>query len=123
MLKEEQTKAKAALAADLYSQGQYAKALALCQELIEVFKQKSINDMGNLHVATLLNSMGNTILKHMFERETEQFQHGLPMYARKEEFLDLFENNQAIVLKGGTGIGKTVTVPQWVLDKGFYEKG
>jgi HrpA-like RNA helicase len=45
------------------------------------------------------------------------------MYARKEEFLDLLENNQSIVLKGGTGISKTVTVLQWVLDNGFYEKG
>jgi HrpA-like RNA helicase/O-acetyl-ADP-ribose deacetylase (regulator of RNase III)/endonuclease/exonuclease/phosphatase family metal-dependent hydrolase len=61
--------------------------------------------------------------KHMFERELEQFHHGLPMYSRKEEFLDLLENNQAIVLKGGTGIGKTVTVPQWVFDNGFYDKG
>ena len=40
------------------------------------------------------------------------------MYARKKEFLALTRGTgkQCIVLKGGTGIGKTVTVPQWAFD-------
>jgi hypothetical protein len=51
-----------------------------------------------------------------FELELQQYNQKLPMYARKEEFLSLATQNQAVVLKGGTGIGKTVTVPQWMFD-------
>ena len=52
----------------------------------------------------------------LVQLESQQFEHGLPMYARKDEFIRLISNAQAIVLKGGTGIGKTVTCPQWMLD-------
>eukprot|EP00505_MAST-04D_sp_SCG-Rhode-Island_P006498 Stramenopile-MAST_4_protein_6498 len=44
------------------------------------------------------------------------------MFARKREFLQLIKKNQSLVLKGGTGIGKTVTVPQWVYDHTFCEE-
>lgn len=51
-----------------------------------------------------------------FDIEIQQFTHKLPMYGRKGEFLDHMKSCQTLILKGGTGIGKSVTVPQWCLD-------
>lgn len=51
-----------------------------------------------------------------FDLEVQQFTQKLPMYGRKGEFLDLLKSSQTLILQGGTGIGKTVTVPQWCLD-------
>ena len=55
-------------------------------------------------------------LKRKFDIEFQQFEQKLPMYAKKGHFLHILRHNQAVVLKGGTGIGKTVTVPQWCYD-------
>jgi hypothetical protein len=67
-------------------------------------------------------SESNVILRErLFFLELQQFDHQLPMYSRKAEFVDSLNTNQALVLKGGTGIGKTVTVPQWVYDHVFCE--
>jgi HrpA-like RNA helicase/O-acetyl-ADP-ribose deacetylase (regulator of RNase III) len=62
------------------------------------------------------------LLDRMQVAEKQQFDHSLPMFARKEEFIDLLNRHQALLLKGGTGIGKTVTVPQWVYDHTFCEQ-
>lgn len=43
-----------------------------------------------------------------FSIEHQQFKQGLPMYAQKQEFLDLLHSAQCVVLKGGTGIGKSL---------------
>ena len=59
----------------------------------------------------------------LFKREQQQFEQGLPMFARKRQFLDLVTAHQAMILKGGTGVGKTVTVPQWVYDHVFFATG
>ena len=42
-----------------------------------------------------------------FSIEHQQFKQGLPMYAQKQEFLDLLHSAQCVVLRGGTGIGKS----------------
>lgn len=44
-------------------------------------------------------------IAELFKHEHIQFQQGLPMYARKEEFLSL-QSAQCTVLVGGTGIGE-----------------
>jgi hypothetical protein len=51
-----------------------------------------------------------------FKLELQQYEGKLPMYAYKEEFLGDMSRNQMMILKGGTGIGKTVTIPQWAYD-------
>lgn len=47
-------------------------------------------------------------LVRKFKLEQIQFDHKLPMYARKKEFLRMIRDNQAVVVKGGTGTGKTL---------------
>ncbi len=42
-----------------------------------------------------------------FSIEHQQFKQGLPMYAQKQEFLDMLHAAQCVVLRGGTGIGKS----------------
>ena len=69
-----------------------------------------------------LNKDNVVLRSRLFYLEQQQFGQGLPMYARKAEFLKILKSNQACVLKGGTGIGKTVTVPQWVYDHTFCEE-
>ncbi|KAK9797437.1 hypothetical protein WJX73_004192 [Symbiochloris irregularis] len=55
-------------------------------------------------------------IQSLFHHELTQFERKLPTYARKQDFLKLLHVNQGIVLKGGTGIGKSVTTPQWAWD-------
>lgn len=63
-----------------------------------------------------LTDININYLQRKFDIERQQFEQKLPMYARKGQFLHLLRHHQAVVLKGGTGIGKTVTVPQWCYD-------
>jgi HrpA-like RNA helicase len=57
-------------------------------------------------------------LMRLFQMEHGQYQQGLPMYAYKAEALaaHLDREHRVMVLAGGTGIGKTVSVPQYVYD-------
>lgn len=54
----------------------------------------------------------------MFEVEQVHYREALPMYAYKTDALrtHLDAMHQSMVLTGGTGIGKTVGMPQYVLD-------
>ncbi|KAM3186116.1 hypothetical protein ACTXT7_004995 [Hymenolepis weldensis] len=40
----------------------------------------------------------------------------LPTFAKKQEFLDLVDNNQVVVISGETGSGKTTQLPQYLLE-------
>lgn len=40
----------------------------------------------------------------------------LPAAATRSEFLDLYHNNQIIILTGATGAGKTTQIPQFIYD-------
>lgn len=40
----------------------------------------------------------------------------LPIYAEKENIVDLVFKNKVIVLTAATGVGKTTQVPQYLLD-------
>ncbi|KAF8335363.1 pre-mRNA-splicing factor ATP-dependent RNA helicase PRP43 [Cantharellus anzutake] len=39
----------------------------------------------------------------------------LPVYAKMEEFLDVLNHNQVMIMIGETGSGKTTQIPQWVV--------
>ncbi|XP_004364710.1 hypothetical protein CAOG_01842 [Capsaspora owczarzaki ATCC 30864] len=56
-------------------------------------------------------------LTRLFRLELQQFKLALPMYAHKEEFINTIRANQTLILKGGTGTGKTVQAPQWLYDE------
>jgi pre-mRNA-splicing factor ATP-dependent RNA helicase DHX15/PRP43 len=43
----------------------------------------------------------------------------LPVYEHRDKFLELVKANQAIVLLGETGSGKTTQMPQFLVDGGF----
>ena len=47
----------------------------------------------------------------------------LPCYERKKEFLKMVKKNQVTVLVGETGSGKTTQMTQFLLDKGYGDKG
>ncbi|THD26093.1 ATP-dependent RNA helicase DHX36 [Fasciola hepatica] len=40
----------------------------------------------------------------------------LPVYARRQELLDTIRANQAVVISGATGCGKTTQIPQFILE-------
>ena len=63
-----------------------------------------------------MNTSNVMFLMKRFKLEAQQFAAKLPMYAYKQEFIDAMSQNKMMILKGGTGIGKTVTVPQWAYD-------
>lgn len=47
----------------------------------------------------------------------------LPIYRSRDELIAMVENNDAIVLVGETGCGKTTQIPQYLLDAGFGKDG
>lgn len=47
-------------------------------------------------------------------RKILQQRKGLPVYQKMQEFYDVFNNNQIIVMEGQTGSGKTTQIPQFV---------
>lgn len=49
-------------------------------------------------------------------RDMLQQRQSLPIWAMKDEIVQLVENNQVIVLSGETGSGKSTQVPQFLLD-------
>lgn len=51
-------------------------------------------------------------IQSLFQHEQTQFKHGLPTYAQKQEIVRLLNTSQAIVLKGGTGIGANPQLSQ-----------
>jgi len=67
------------------------------------------------------------IVKQLHFVERTQFYdkkgEGLPMYARKWEIVNMIRTQGCCIVKGGTGTGKTVCVPQWTFDHVFYEDG
>jgi pre-mRNA-splicing factor ATP-dependent RNA helicase DHX15/PRP43 len=47
----------------------------------------------------------------------------LPIYEHRQQFLDLANNNQVVILVGETGSGKTTQVPQFIVEGGFLKGG
>ncbi|CAN6468006.1 unnamed protein product [Victoria cruziana] len=43
----------------------------------------------------------------------------LPVWQQRQEFLDVLEKNQTLVLVGETGSGKTTQIPQFVVEAGY----
>lgn len=44
-----------------------------------------------------------------------KFRKKLPSYAKREELVELINNNQVVLVSGETGCGKTTQVPQFIL--------
>lgn len=63
---------------------------------------------GDAMLPRLNNKHDVELVASQFSIEHQQFKHGLPMYAQKEEFLAKLQSAQCIVLRGGTGIGKVM---------------
>lgn len=63
-----------------------------------------------------------TIMEH-FENECRQFDSKAPVYEKKGEFLKQMRGNQVVMLKGGTGIGKSVWICQWCFDNILSSEG
>jgi O-acetyl-ADP-ribose deacetylase (regulator of RNase III) len=55
--------------------------------------------------------------------EAHQFKQGLPMYARKNDIVEMIKTSPCCIIIGGTGTGKTVSVPQWTYDEVFFAAG
>lgn len=45
-----------------------------------------------------------------------QYDKGLPIYAKKKEFISKFSKNQVIIFKSNAGSGKSTQLPQYLLD-------
>lgn len=67
-------------------------------------------------LANGLNAQNVLRRRKLFELEQIQFEKKLPMYGYKNEFVQKLNHSQTLVVKGGTGIGKSVCVPQWCYD-------
>lgn len=52
----------------------------------------------------------------------EEVRKSLPVYKKRQEFLDLMEKNQIVVIVGETGSGKTTQLPQYLYEAGYCNK-
>lgn len=44
-----------------------------------------------------------------------QYKDGLPIYAKKKEFLDVYRESQVLIMKSSAGSGKSTQMPQYLL--------
>ncbi|XP_014216687.2 putative ATP-dependent RNA helicase DHX30 [Copidosoma floridanum] len=68
------------------------------------------------------NDMRNSILAERLRSRIKVSSLDLPIFRYKSEILRELEENQALVIKGDTGCGKTTQVPQFIIDN-MTEKG
>lgn len=52
----------------------------------------------------------------------QEVRKSLPVYKKRQEFLDLMELNQIVVIVGETGSGKTTQLPQYLYEAGYCSK-
>ena len=64
-----------------------------------------------------------TQLETAFKMECERFSTGLPIYARRTDIVRLINENQASVILGETGSGKSTQVVQYLYQTGRFEEG
>ena len=63
-----------------------------------------------------------SVLKRL-EVECRQLERALPMYARRQDIVQLVQQHRVSVLQAETGSGKSTQVVQYLLDAGFGERG
>ncbi|KAI5961095.1 hypothetical protein CANMA_003869 [Candida margitis] len=54
-------------------------------------------------------------------KDLESLQKSLPVYQYKDEFLNLLQNHQVIIIVGETGSGKTTQLPQYLYEGGYSQ--
>ena len=57
------------------------------------------------------------------KREIKRLKLHLPIYARRNELLDLIRSNRVVILKADTGSGKSTQLVQYLVDGGLAEEG
>jgi HrpA-like RNA helicase len=56
-------------------------------------------------------------------REIKRLKLHLPIYARRQNLLDIIRSNRVLILKADTGSGKSTQLVQYLVDGGFAEEG
>ena len=64
----------------------------------------------------------DSVLKRL-EVECRRLERALPMYARRQDIVQLVQQHRVSVLQAETGSGKSTQVVQYLLDAGFGERG
>jgi len=57
------------------------------------------------------------------KREIKRLRFHLPIYAKRQELLNLIRSNRVLILKADTGSGKSTQLVQYLVDGGFAEEG
>ncbi|EER33505.1 hypothetical protein CTRG_02323 [Candida tropicalis MYA-3404] len=56
-------------------------------------------------------------------KEIDDVRKSLPVYGYREDFLKLLDENQALIVVGETGSGKTTQLPQYLHESGYSKNG
>jgi HrpA-like RNA helicase len=70
--------------------------------------------------------LNNSKAKHRLgaiKREIKRLESHLPIYARRQELLNIIRSNRILILKADTGSGKSTQLVQYLVDGGFAEEG
>jgi Tfp pilus assembly pilus retraction ATPase PilT len=68
----------------------------------------------------------NYIAEHRLggiRREIKRIKLHLPIYARRQNLLDVIRSNRVLILKADTGSGKSTQLVQYLFDGGLAEEG
>ncbi|UJR32555.1 hypothetical protein I4U23_020016 [Adineta vaga] len=92
------------------------------QELKDQLKtfENTISTLSTLNPTTLENTR---LLADRLRRETQRLKARLPIYARRDELIDIVKSsNRVIILKADTGSGKSSQLIQYLVDAGLADK-
>lgn len=65
---------------------------------------------------TTANNVSNIVPPAIQNPQAEQQRKELPIYAFRQQIIDITDNYQVVVISGDTGSGKTTQVPQYLLE-------
>uniref|UniRef100_A0A1Y1L8Q9 RNA helicase n=1 Tax=Photinus pyralis TaxID=7054 RepID=A0A1Y1L8Q9_PHOPY len=86
------------------------------REAFHQISNEEASSFSNNKLLGRLNSGGTVTVNEPVSSKFDSFRKNLPIWAKKEEFLNLMHSNQVVIITSETGSGKSTQIPQFILE-------